>query len=296
ALNCVANGRIRRDGPFERLFIQPAAGDAGACLGAAALVHRQLTNTRPPHKPLPHVYLGPQTTDSDIAILIEAMGIPAADYRLREPQLMSEIAQRLAEGQIVGWFHGRMEFGPRALGHRSILADPRRPQMRERLNRQIKQRELFRPFAPSVLADNAAEHFDLTHPSPFMLETCQVISPLALPAVTHVDGSARPQTVDAAVSPRFAALLQAFYEQTGCPILLNTSLNIRGEPIVCTAVEALYCLMRANLDVLVLENFVIERPDLPSNWPQLLASWDIDPRFAFGQRQSAVSETLYTFV
>ena len=296
ALNAVANGRIRRESPFTNIFIQPAAGDAGACLGAAALAHRRLVGKRPLSHQQNHVYLGPSFSSSTIVKMIQSMGIESDDYRGRESELMADVAEKLAAGQIVGWFQGRMEFGPRALGARSILADPRNPDMRDKLNQRVKRREQFRPFAPSVLREHVAAHFDSGSDLPFMIETCQVTSPLELPAITHVDGSARPQTVDAETAPRYAALLHAFYERTGCPILLNTSFNMRGEPIVCTPVDAIFCFIRANLDVLVLGEFVIERINLPDNMPDLIASWDIDPQFAFGKRSSAISAALYTFV
>ena len=160
----------------------------------------------------------------------------------------------------------------------------------------IKKREAFRPFAPSVLAEHTADHFALDHPSPFMLETCRVASPLALPGITHVDGSARPQTVDRAHNPRFAALLEAFYRRTGCPMLINTSFNVRGEPIVCTPADALWCMGRSGLDALVLEDFLIDRVMLPDTWEPLLAAWQGRRRSAFSQRKSAIEESLYTFV
>ena len=296
ALNCVANGRIRRESQFTNIFIQPAAGDAGACLGAAALAHRQLSGKRPYSRPQKQTYLGPQFTTKQIEKIMTALDIPTINYQNQEEKLMNDIAERLADGQIVGWFEGSMEFGPRALGHRSILADPRHAEMRQILNQRVKRRELFRPFAPAVLQTHAADHFDLQQESPFMLETCQVISPLALPAITHVDGSARPQTVDPTISPRFAALLNAFYQQTGCPILLNTSFNMRGEPIVNTPIDAIFCFINAQLDLLLLQDFLLERAQMPGNWEQLLGQWDRSPRFAFAQQQSAISETLYTFV
>jgi carbamoyltransferase len=159
-----------------------------------------------------------------------------------------------------------MEFGPRSLGGRSILADPRRPEMRDRINALVKMREAFRPFAPAVLESKAHEHFDLDHPSPFMLETCQVISPIDLSAITHIDGSARVQTVAHEANPRFAALLEEFDRRTGCPILLNTSFNMRGEPIVNTTVDAILCFVRSQIDVLVVEDFIIERAGIPPLW------------------------------
>lgn len=304
ALNCVANGRIRREGPFERLFIQPAAGDGGGCLGAAVLGHKELTGERPKlgllADPLQSVLLGPEYSNEEIVRLISATGLAALDYRGREGELLEAVAERLAANEVAGWFQGRMEFGPRALGARSILANPMDPEMQERLNKRVKRREGFRPFAPSVLVEHAAEHFDLTGPSPFMLETCQVTSALDLPAITHVNGTARPQTVDGftteAVHPRYAALIEAFYRRTNCPILVNTSFNVRGEPIVCTPVDALFGMVRANLDVLVLGDFLIDRAMLPDNWEALFRAWEGDERRARDKRPSALQENLYTFV
>ncbi|MEM7587175.1 MAG: carbamoyltransferase C-terminal domain-containing protein, partial [Acidobacteriota bacterium] len=296
ALNCVANGRLRREGPFDDLFVQPAAGDSGGCLGAAALAHIELTGERIPLSPQRHAHFGPRYSRSEIAGLIRATGLPAIDYLDRESELLETTAQRLADGEIIGWFHGRMEHGPRALGARSILADPRQLERRERVNRLIKKREDFRPFAPSVLLADAGEHFELDHPSPFMLETCRVVSGLELAAVTHVDGSARPQTVDPRTHPRYAGLLSAFKDLTGCPILLNTSFNVAGEPIVCSPVDALFTFALAGLDALVLEDFVIERDMLPENWPLLLQVWDRKASHALAASQHRISETLYTFV
>ena len=291
ALNCVANGRLLREGPFERLFVQPAAGDAGGCLGAAALAHRALTGRRPSAEPLAHVYLGPRFTADAIAAQLAAAEIDAHDFRGREAALLEATVDRLAAGQVVAWFHGAMEFGPRALGARSLLADPRLADMRERLNGLVKRREAFRPFAPSVLLADAAGHLELDHPSPFMLETCRVRSPLALPAVTHVDGSARPQTVDPAAAPRFGALLRAFGRRTGCPVLLNTSFNVRDEPIVCTPADALACVAGTEIDALVLEDFVIDRAMVPAGLRALAARRAIDQA-----RENAISAVLYTFV
>jgi len=289
----VANGRILREGPFARLFVQPAAGDSGGCLGAAALAWIARTGERPALGPLRRVDLGPAWSADEISSLIASTGIAACDFRGREADLLEAVVDRLARGEVVGWFHGRMEMGPRALGGRSLLADPRDPGMRDRLNRLVKKREAFRPFAPSVLAAHAAEHFALDHPSPFMLETCRVLSSLDLPAVTHVDGSARPQTVDPADAPRFAALLAAFHQRTGCPLLVNTSFNVRGEPIVCSPVDALCCLGSSGIDCLALEDFVIDREALPADWPTLLPAWRQPERSGFGR---LVSEDLYTFV
>jgi len=260
ALNCVANGRIKREGPFKRMFIQPAAGDSGGALGAAAIAHKRLTNGKAESlSTFRHAYLGPAFSSEEVASFVESTGIRAQDFRNREAELLEAVARALTAGKIVGWFHGRMEFGPRALGARSILADPRGETTQDRINSIIKQRESFRPFAPAVLEDRAAAHFDLDHPSRYMLETCQVKSPIKLPAITHVDGSARVQTVDGDTNPRFARLLRAFERLTGCPILLNTSFNLNYEPIVCTPTDALICFIRSGLDVLVLEDYIIDR-------------------------------------
>ncbi|HUF38158.1 MAG TPA: carbamoyltransferase N-terminal domain-containing protein [Anaerolineales bacterium] len=263
ALNAVANGRIRREGPFRNVFIQPAAGDAGACLGAAALAHRRLAGDGPPLAELTSVYLGSEPAPGEISWLLERTGVRAADFTGRFAGLAEQTARLLAEGRLAGWFQGRMEFGPRALGNRSILADPRNPNARYRLNRLVKGREDFRPFAPSVLEKHAAEHFDLRGPSRFMLETCRVISALGLPAITHIDGSARPQTVAPDENERFATLLEAFHVRTGCPVLLNTSFNVAGQPIVRTPEEALLTMAAAGLDALVLGDYLVERSGLP---------------------------------
>lgn len=286
ALNCVANGRLLREGPFKRMFVQPAANDAGCALGAAAVAHVERCGRRPQHRALPHVFLGPAYSRPDILPLIAQLPL-ARDFGGDLAGLLAATAERLAAGRIVGWFHGAMEFGPRSLGARSILADPRLPDTQARVNRLIKKREEFRPFAPAVLAAKAAAHFDLDHPSPFMLETCRVISPTPLPAITHFDGSARVQTVDAATHPRFAALLAAFNALTGCPILLNTSFNMAGEPIVCSPVDAVGCFVRSGLDCLVLEDFIIDADDVPPNFRDYFAGpvWT---------GQGAVSRTVYT--
>jgi len=290
ALNCVANARIRRDGPFENLFVQPAAGDAGSALGAAALAHIELTGKRHTSTALDHVYLGPAWSGDEIHNLLKSSSIPSLDFRSDEAGLLAFVAERLQQKQTVGWFQGSMEFGPRALGARSILANPLDPQIRDRLNRVVKKRESFRPFAPSVLLAHAKSHFALQGPSAFMLETCQVQSELDLPGITHVNGSARPQTVTREQNPRFAALLETFYSLSGCPMLVNTSFNVREEPIVCSPVDALLCMINSELDLLVLEDAVIERCNLPGHLEALLAAWLPD------YRSRAISEHLYTFV
>jgi carbamoyltransferase len=264
ALNVVANGRCLREGPFKRLFVQPAAGDAGGALGAAAVAHVRLTGRRP--EPLKHVYLGPDNPRDEVYNLLAATPARFRDFREREPELLNYAADRLAEGKVVAWCQGRCEFGPRALGARSILADPRRPDMRDRINASVKKRESFRPFAPSVLETEQSRHFDAPHASPYMLETCQVRSALSLPAITHVDGSARLHTVTAGVNRRFAALLTEFFRRTGCPMLLNTSFNLKGEPIVLTAVDAIMCFVNSSIDILIVEDFVLERKSISPLW------------------------------
>ncbi len=215
------------------------------------------------------------------------------DYRQREVELLEAVVDRLVDGQVIGWFHGALEFGPRALGGRSLLADPRNPDMRDRLNRLVKQREGFRPFAPSVLEDHATAHFHLTEPAPFMAQTCAVHSPLALPAITHVDGSARPQTVNDADLPRFAALLDAFHRRTGCPLLVNTSFNVAGEPIVATPADALSTFAVSAIDALVLEDFLLDRRGLPDGWAQRVAAWR---PVAAAVDATGLRDALYSFV
>lgn len=287
ALNCVAIERIVKSGMFERVFVQPAASDAGGALGAAAIAHARLTGERPA-EPMRHVFLGPSFTSDELALLLRSAPAAVHDFRGDEDRLIETVAEGLARGDVVGWFQGRMEFGPRALGNRSILADPRDPRMRDRINAQVKRREAFRPFAPAVLEARVADHFELDRPAPFMVETCQVRSPLHLPAITHVDGSARLQTVDE-TNPRFCRLLRAFERLTGCPILLNTSFNLRGEPIVCTPVDALISFVRSDLDCLVLGDFVLERSGLPDSW------LDRFPRAAPLAR-TGVSDAVYTLL
>jgi len=288
ALNCVANSRVLREGPFRRLFVQPAANDAGGCLGAAAVAHRRRGGGGGTQA-LEHVYLGPAYSPDEVHDLLRSTGIAFGDFRGREDELLDRVAESLARGGVVGWFQGRMEFGPRALGARSILADPRGPDMRDRINALVKKREAFRPFAPAVLEPRTAEHFDLDHPSPFMLETCQVRSGLDLPAITHVDRSARVQTVSEAQNPRFARLLEAFGRRTGCPILLNTSFNMKDEPIVCSPVDALLCMVRAQLDVLVMEDFLVDRAALPDSWSVLFPK-------ETAPRESGIGHRVYTLL
>ncbi len=291
SLNCVANGRLQREGPFERLWIQPAAGDAGGALGAALFVWHQLLEqprTANPADAQHGSLLGPRYSSAAIRQLLNQRGLR---YRQLSPEDLSEqVAGLLADGQVVAWFQGRMEFGPRALGARSILGDPRSSRMQATMNLKIKFRESFRPFAPAVLQEHAAEWFDLPsgRDSPYMLLVASLLPqhrlPLTaeqgrlmaehpdlrqrlkvprstVPAITHVDFSARLQTVDAERNPGFHSLLTAFHRLTGCPLLVNTSFNIRGEPIVCTPANALHCFQATDMDALVLEDCVLLKRD-----------------------------------
>ena len=285
ALNCVGNGRILREGPFENVWIQPAAGDAGGALGAAQLVwHRHMKNPRvvSPGDSMRGSLLGPGYGPEEIEAALVAAG---ARYQLLEREALTEtVASLLADQKVVGWFNGRMEFGPRALGSRSILGDSRSPKMQSQMNLKIKFRESFRPFAPSVLAHRSADYFDLDAESPYMLLVAPVQenhrSPPAtdghlegfdllkaprsdIPAVTHVDYSARVQTVDRERNPDYFALLEAFDRITGCGLVVNTSFNVRGEPIVCSPEDAWRCFMRTDMDNLVLGQFLLYKAEQP---------------------------------
>jgi carbamoyltransferase len=287
ALNCVGNGRILREGPFEKIWIQPAAGDAGGALGAALWCwYQHLGNERTPQPrdSQQGSYLGPAFSPAQVRAELGAMDAVCETFATEE-QLADAIAAALDEGKIVGHFAGRAEFGPRALGHRSLLGDPRRPDMQTRMNTAIKFRESFRPFAPAVLEGRQSDYFDLTAESPYMLLVAPVradrrgprapgeerLSGLArlkalrgdLPAITHVDHSARVQTVSADRSPRFHAILRAFERRTGCPVLVNTSFNIRGEPVVHTPSEAYRCFMFTDMDVLVVEDCLLRKEAQP---------------------------------
>lgn len=275
ALNCVANGGIDRTGLFRKLWIQPAAGDAGCALGAAmdtAIKHDGRSSVSA-EDTMSGAYLGPQFSNDEILDFLTSEGHQYE--RLNEADLLDKVTCALSDGKVVGWFQGRMEFGPRALGARSILGDPRSAEMQRTMNLKIKYRESFRPFAPSVLKDDAQSYFSIESESPYML----VVSPVSntirenkttrrtlgcindirsyLPAITHVDFSARVQTVTEERNGRYARLISAFKDKTGCPVLVNTSFNVRGEPIVCTPQEAFRCFMRTEIDVLVLEDFIL---------------------------------------
>ncbi len=287
ALNCVANGNILRNGPFERIWIQPAAGDAGGALGAALSVwHRYLGQDRPGpfgRDRQKGSYLGPFFPDTEIEAFLRKKGYPF--HPLSPENRAREIAQKIADGKIVGHFSGRMEFGPRALGGRSILGDPRREDTQRVMNLKIKYRESFRPFAPSVLAERSNEYFDLDSESPYMLLVAKVKDDLCLPrslgeesdiwervnekrsvipAVTHLDYSARVQSVNAQDSPRYHEIIAAFEAMTGCAVVVNTSFNVRGEPIVMSPEDAYRCFMRTEMDVLVLENAMLLKEEQPA--------------------------------
>jgi len=286
ALNCVGNGRILREGPFERIWIQPAAGDAGGALGVAQLVwQRHLKGARPNggRDAMKGSYLGPDYSPAEIREYLDSVG---AVYERMEPDaLVRRTAGLLAEQKVIGWFVGRMEFGPRALGARSILGDPRDSRMQSEMNLKIKFRESFRPFAPSVLRERVQDYFELDVASPYMLLVSPVRDELRhelteeqdelwgmnrlnvrrseISAVTHVDYSARVQTVEREINPEYYDLLAAFEERTGCAVLVNTSFNVRGEPIVCTPEDAYRCFMRTGIDHLVLWPFLLSKADQP---------------------------------
>jgi carbamoyltransferase len=287
ALNCVGNGRVLREGPFKNLFIQPAAGDAGGALGAALCVWYGFLG-KPRTADGKHDFqqaslLGPDYDRDETREMLDSMG--AKYHELEDHALFPRVAELISEEKIIGWVKGRMEFGPRALGARSILGDPRSPRMQSKMNLKIKYRESFRPFAPAVMREHVSEYFELNSDSPYMLLVAPVkkerritmnseqeklfgiaklnIPRSDIPAVTHVDYSARVQTVEEQNSPHFYKLLEAFYKKTGCPVLVNTSFNVRGEPIVNTPKEAYACFMRTEMDVLVTGNYIMYKEEQP---------------------------------
>jgi carbamoyltransferase len=287
ALNCVANGRIVRDGAFRNLWVQPAAGDAGGAIGAALAVwHGEFGNDREvnPRDAMRGAFIGPEFGQDEIDRRLTDAG--AVFERVSDDAAIAETAAALADGKAVGWFQGRMEFGPRALGARSILADARSATMQKQLNLKVKFRESFRPFAPSVLAERVGDWFELAEASPYMLLVAGVRADRRLPpagdergldvrewvnrprstipAVTHVDYSARIQTVHADTNPDYHALIAEFERLTGCPVVVNTSFNVRGEPIVCTPEDAYRCFMRTEMDDLVLGPFLLAKADQPA--------------------------------
>lgn len=258
ALNCVANGKILKETPFKNIFIQPAAGDAGGALGMAFYIWNVLLG-KPRNFVMDHAYWGPEYSNKEIEDFLKKNRVK---YRhLGQNELIKTTARLIAENKVVGWFHGRMEFGPRALGHRSILANASSAEMKEIINRKIKHREPFRPFAPSVLTEYSSQYFDLKPESPFMLLVADVYPQKRkiIPAITHVDGTARVQTVRKEVNGRYYDLIKEYHSLTGVPIILNTSFNVRGEPIVCNPEDAYNCFMKTDIDCLVLENFLIEK-------------------------------------
>ena len=289
ALNCVANGVLHRENIFDNIWIQPAAGDSGGAVGAALAVYHMGLGCERVLKPnadaMSGSFLGPEYSHHEIVSRLQATG--AIFKELSDKEVATTTASALAAGKSVGWHQGRMEFGPRALGSRSILADPRSPTVQRRLNLQVKKRESFRPFAPSVLREDVAEWFDLATDSPYMLLVASVaqdklnqittadsektgiarleVQRSVIPAVTHVDNSARVHTVAQAVNPRYHALLSEFKSQTGCPVLVNTSFNVRGEPIVETPEDAFRCFMRTDIEVLVVGNCYLEKTNQPSH-------------------------------
>ena len=295
-LNCVANGLLLREGIFENIWIQPAAGDAGCALGAALFAwHQYLGRERTAGDGDSQAgsYLGPEFSDEEILSFLEERGVPF--HRLSREDLISRTADLIASEKVVGWFQGRMEFGPRALGARSILGDARSSRMQETMNLKIKFRESFRPFAPSILAEKVDQWFDMNCPSPYMLLVSNVraehllepgddessLTGLAklgavrstLPAVTHVDNSARVQTVHCETNPLYHELISSFEEKTGCPVIINTSFNVRGEPIVCTPEDAWRCFMRTNMDALAIGSFLLFKEEQPpaaegNDWQQ----------------------------
>jgi carbamoyltransferase len=262
AFNCVANGKIFERTPFEQVYVQPAAGDAGLAVGAAYYVwHQKLRNPR--SFVMDHAYWGPGYSSEEIRAAMESSGIAGKGYvveELPEQQLARRAAAIVADGKILGWFQGRAEWGPRALGNRSIVADPRRADMKEILNQRIKHREIFRPFAPSILAEATGEWFEKSHPSPFMTLAYAVRSEkrALIPAPTHVDGTGRLQTVTKEANRKYYALISAFRDLTGVPVVLNTSFN-DNEPIVCRPEEAIDCFLRTKMDALVLGDFLVTR-------------------------------------
>jgi carbamoyltransferase len=256
ALNSKGNGKILASGIVDRIFVQPAAGDDGVCLGAALAPYLDAGGTLPVKK-MRHAYLGPESSDAEIEKAIQTYKLRAT--RMEDPA--DTAAELLASGKILGWFQGRMEFGPRALGSRSILADPRDPEMNAKVNNAVKFREWWRPFAPSLLAEVADQYLESSTDSPFMILTAQVKPEkrAVIPAVTHADGSARPQTVERDTSPLYWRLIDAFGRRTGVPVVMNTSFNLRGEPIVCTPTDAVRTFFSSGMDALVIGSFLVEK-------------------------------------
>jgi carbamoyltransferase len=271
AFNCLANGKIFDKTPFKQIFVQPAAGDAGLAVGAAYFVHHQILG-RPRSFVMENAYWGPGYSHGQIAAAVAASRLQGEGLEISEHHekvIAKEAAKEIAAGRIVGWFQGRAEWGPRALGNRSIVADPRRPDMKDILNARIKHREMFRPFAPSILAESTGEYFEKSYPSPFMTQayTVRLEKREEIPAPTHVDGTGRLQTVTYGANPRYWGLIREFANLTGVPVLLNTSFN-DNEPIVCRPEEAIECFLRTKMDALVLGDVLIRRPSEPAEAPR----------------------------
>lgn len=287
ALNCVGNGRILRESPFEDIWIQPASGDAGGALGAALFAWYQLLGNErvadDVHDSQYGSYLGPEFSDAEIKQFLDSNGYPS--QYIGNGSASNVIADLMAEGKVIGWFNGRMEFGPRALGGRSIIGDPRNPKMQSQMNLKIKYRESFRPFAPSVLMEEVNNFFELDRPSPYMLLVADVdkrirrkmtddqeklwgidklnVARSEIPAVTHVDYSARIQTVHKETNPAYHKMISTFFEKTGCPVIVNTSFNVRGEPIVMSPIHAYLCFMRTEMDYLILGSYLLDKKAQP---------------------------------
>jgi carbamoyltransferase len=257
ALNCVSNSKVLTSSGFKNIFIQPAAGDAGGSVGAAFYIHNMLLQNERTFT-WSHNFLGPDYSDDNIGEVLQALQIPFD--RLSTDAVLKKTAQLIAEQQVIGWFQGRMEFGPRSLGARSILADARNPENYSRVNLKIKFRESFRPFAPVVIQERMKDYFEFDRPSPHMLFVAQVRADnRTIPAVTHLDGSARLQTIARNDHPLFYDLITEFDRLTGCPILINTSFNVRGEPIVCSPADAIKCFLRTDMDYLVIGGFLLDK-------------------------------------
>jgi len=299
ALNCVANGRVLKEGPFENVWIQPSAGDAGGALGAALRIwYKYLGNKRTADNMSDSQkgsFLGPEYSDGYVENYLKANNIPYS--KLNREDLLKTVAGYINDEKVIGWFQGRMEFGPRALGARSIIGDARSGAMQSRMNLKIKFRESFRPFAPSVLAEKAKDYFDINSESPYMLLVANVnnghikkgnakepegfdrlkIIRSDIPAVTHVDNSARLQTVSKdSPNSAYYGLISEFYKQTGCPVIINTSFNVRGEPIVCTPQDAYRCFMRTDMDYLVMGSFILEKSKQPEQKIEIKESFELD--------------------
>jgi carbamoyltransferase len=273
ALNCVANGRLLRESKFKKIFIQPASGDAGGALGAALFTYHSILENPRKYR-MQNVYLGPGFTNEEVEKLLRDHNV---DFeKLEGDNLYDQVADYIKEQKVIGWFQGRMEYGPRALGNRSIVADARNKENWQRVNLKIKFRESFRPFAPTVIEEDLSENFDLETATPYMLLVAQV-KKNNLPAITHVDNSARIQSVNADENPRYHKLISKFKEKTGTGVIINTSFNVRGEPIVCTPEDALKCFLRTDMDILVMENCLVNKAKIDKD--RISTTLNFDQKF-----------------